>query len=150
MSVTKKIKELIRIAKSKSNKNEWYDYLDIDEKTIEEFSSKTGIDLRGYKHLIDVSGIKHILRKHGNVTHEKKIGQMPVSEGDLLKIREIIKNYDKMNASKKTKTKLDSIEYKKRIGDSNYTMIEEIRKGRKKLALKTLFKKPLKPKDKSG
>ncbi len=149
MNKKKNIEEIVSKAKNKSNKNEWFDYSKMDRKTAEKLKNKGVIDLKDYKHMIDVAGVNHVMRKHGK-EEEKYKGQIPITENDFLNIPNIVENYDDVNPSNKTKMHLEAIKYTKVIENKKYTMVEEIRSGRKKLTMKTLYKKPLPSKDKSG
>jgi hypothetical protein len=81
-----------------------------------------------YIHSIDENGIRHAL-KHKNI-----------SISDILLIPVIITSYDKLRAGNKPNT----IVYEKNFADT-IVYIVEIRKGRKKLTMKTMYKKKLKP-----
>ena len=84
----------------------------------------TGINFSKYIHSLDASGVKHAL-KHKNI-----------QVSDLLLIPLIIENFDTLSIGKEPNT----LVYTKLIGQE-YFYVEEIRKGRKKLVLKTLYKR---------
>lgn len=85
-----------------------------------------------YVHSIDENGIRHAL-KHRNI-----------SISDFLLIPFIITEYD----SVKNGNKPNSIVYEKNFGDTIIYVVE-VRRGRKKLTMKTMYKKKLKPRPKS-
>ena len=103
--------------------NTFLDLFVIPENEIKKLSKVVGFDLKGYKRTLDASGIIHAL-KHTNLNPE-----------DLLLIPFIVSEYDNIGYGTKTNT----IVYTKLIGDK-YFYVEEIRKGRKKLVIKTLYK----------
>jgi hypothetical protein len=122
MNVLEQINDLIKKSnKVKSGNKSWVEFSVLTKVQVNDYKIKTGKDLSGYKRIIDVSAIKHI-KKHTNI-----------SDADVLLIPFIVKNYDTLELSK------DSLLFTKEIGDKYY-VVEEIRKGRKKLAVKTMYK----------
>ena len=122
-----------------------YKFAIIDNEVDEELMSlakKEGIDLTGYKHVIETSGARHSETRHGR---RSKDGN-PLTLEDYLLIPYIIKYRDKVELSDK-KTRLHGLKtfvYRKTIGNL-YVYVEEIRIGRKKsLAFQTLYKRQIK------
>ena len=66
----------------------------IDEELITLAKTK-GIDLTGYKHVIETSGARHSESRHGNRSHDRT----PLSIEDYLMIPYIIKHRDKVGIS---------------------------------------------------
>ena len=102
-------------------------------------AKKEGIDLTGYKHVIETSGARHSESRHGKGSNDRN----PLTLEDYLLIPYIIKYRDKVELSdKKTKQHgLNTFVYRKTIGNL-YVYVEEIRIGRKKsLAFQTLYKR---------
>lgn len=113
----------------------------VDEELIE-LAKRDGIDITGYKHVIETSGQRHSESGHGKGSPDRN----PIGIDDYLLIPYIIKYRDKVTVSdKKTKKhKLKTFVYRKTLGD-NYVYVEEIRNGRNKsLAFQTLYKRPTK------
>lgn len=94
-------------------------------KQVIDIKNQTNYNTTGYTRIIDSYAIRHIFKSHPNI----KIT-------DILLIPFIIKNYDFIGQGKEHNT----IVYKKLIG-KEYFYIEEIRTGKKNLALKTLYKR---------
>ena len=119
-----------------------YKFAIIDNEVDEELkilAQKEGIDLTGYKHVIETSGVRHSESRHGKKSNDRT----PLTLEDYLLIPYIIKYRDKVTFSdKKTKKhKLKTFVYRKTIGDL-YVYVEEIRIGRNKsLAFHTLYKR---------
>lgn len=114
---------------------------EVDQELIE-LAKKAGIDISGYKHVIETSGKRHSESGHG----ENSADRSPIGIEDYLLIPYIIKYRDKVTISdKKTKKhKLKTFVYRKTIGEI-YVYVEEIRNGRNKsLAFQTLYKRPTK------
>ena len=121
-----------------------YKFCIIDENVDEELialASRHGIDLKGYKHVIETSGVQHSENRHGVESNDRE----PLSIGDYLLIPYIIRNRDRVDISttntKRHKTKV--LVYEKRIG-LDYYYVEEIRTGKKSLAFHTLYKRATK------
>ena len=114
---------------------------EIDDELMEK-ARKEGVDLTGYKHVMETSGNRHSLRRHGTDSKDRT----PLSVEDFLMIPYIIKYPDKIEVLN-TKTKqhgLKTVRYRKTIDDI-YVYVEEIRNGRNKsLAFHTLYKRPIK------
>lgn len=142
----KEILDFIKTIKTYKGKNKWIELSKLSKSEIENIKKEIGINLTGYSRIIDVLGIKHSLKRHGDKVLEEKRGQKAIEHADFLLIPFIVKYYDKISLGGRTKkTNLISIKYEKVIG-YKYDYIEEVRTKRKKLAIKTLYKKPLKPK----
>ena len=101
-----------------------------------------GIDLTGYKHVIENSGTNHSQNRHG----EKSNDRMPLSIEDYLLVPYIIKfrvGVEISNNNSRSHHHRTFI-YRKAIGEQ-YVYVEEIRIGRNKsLAFQTLYKRPIK------
>lgn len=131
--------ELVELINQKCD----YKFSIIDDEVDEELialGKKEGIDLTGYKHVIETSGTRHSESRHGNKSNDRT----PLTIEDYLLIPYIIKFRDKVEISDK-KTKLHGLKtfvYRKTIGDM-YVYVEEIRIGKNKsLAFQTLYKRP--------
>jgi hypothetical protein len=101
----------------------------------------TGLDLTGYRHVIDRSGVNHAFKRHGSESTEAAQGQSALTEEDWARVPDIIQNYDRVEkAPGRTKTGLEVIRYEKRYNGTTY-YLEEIRVGRKTLAAASMWKK---------
>ncbi|MEW6234076.1 MAG: hypothetical protein AB1656_01695 [Candidatus Omnitrophota bacterium] len=97
----------------------------------------TGIDVVDYVHIIDKDGVNHVIGKHGEGKERK--GVEPITKEDFYLIPQIVGNADEIMKGGVNDKGLKVIKYKKRInGDVYY--LEEIRYGKKKLALVTFYK----------
>ena len=118
-----------------------YKFCIIDETIDEELmalAATHGINLNGFKHVIETSGIQHAEKRHGSQSNDR----VPLSLEDYLLVPFIIKNRDKVEIStQKEQSHHNSIlVYTKQIGDTYY-YVEEIRKQNKSLAFKSLRKR---------
>ena len=123
-------------------KNKAYAFVDLMPMSDEEVAQAKlhGLDIAGYKHLIDTDAIRHIHQRHGNEKTESKKGLVAVKGADYLAIVEVTSNPDKRIYGGKTLDGKDSIVSVKRMADNSTVVVEEVRTGRKKLAVKTMYK----------
>jgi hypothetical protein len=89
----------------------------VDNVEAVRFKLDTGLDLTGYRHIIDGSGIRHTLNAHGNSAKEAARGQIAISKSDFSNIPEIISNPDRIVYQGTNKIGRDVILYEKRIGN---------------------------------
>ena len=112
----------------------------IDDELLE-LAAKHHIDLKGYKHVIETSGIQHSENRHGKQSNDRE----PLSIEDYLLVPFIIRNRDKVSisTSKSKRHDMHLLVYEKQIG-LNYYYVEEIRTGKRSLAFQTLYKRATK------
>ncbi len=112
----------------------------IDEELLK-LAAAQGIDLKGFKHVIETSGIQHSESRHGKQSKDRE----PISLEDYLLVPFIIRNRDKVSfsTSKSKSHEMNIVVYEKLIG-SNYYYVEEIRTGKRSLAFQTMYKRATK------
>ena len=100
----------------------------VDDELIE-IAQKEGIDITGYKHVIETSGTSHSQNRHGEKSNDRR----PLKKEDYCLIPEIIRHRDSVILSPSATRihKNPVFIYEKLIGD-NYVYVEEIRQGRNK------------------
>ena len=136
----KEIQELVQFAiNSKNSVNKKVKINTISKIESQILKLKTDLDVEGFTRILDKSSINHTISKHGNDKIEKNRGQIAVVYDDFYLIPKIVKT-ENIIYSGKTKTGTDCILYQKVIGDVYY-YVEEVRKGKKELCLKTLYKR---------
>ena len=118
-----------------------YKFCIIDENIDEELmtlAASHGINLKGFKHVIETSGVQHAERRHGTQSNDR----VPLALEDYLLVPFIIKNRDKVEMSTQNERSHHNsiLIYTKQIGDMYY-YVEEIRKQNKSLAFKSLRKR---------
>lgn len=105
---------------------------------------RTGIDIRGYNHVIDSNGVRHVFIKHFDPVKEKARGLINVTLNDFDKIPEVLNNFDDVKNGGKSKTGHDVLIYVKRI-NGHIIYIEEIRSVKvREAVLHTMYIKPRK------
>ena len=98
-----------------------------------------GVDISPeYNHTIDNNAINHALNRHSS-DKEKEQGQIPLTEKDIENVNDVIDNYDEIKTEKNSRGQ-DIIIYKKRYTDGTTLYVEEVRTGRKKLAMASMRK----------
>src|SRR5699024_306071 len=96
-------------------------------------------DIRGYRHTIDEGAVRHVLFQHGS-ERESERGPSPVTAEDFERIPDILERGEVESVSTDKKG-LHSIVTRARV-DDGYVYVEEVRTGRKALALRTMWKRP--------
>lgn len=109
---------------------------------LKDIAQKVGINIDGYKHVIETTGTNHSHIRHGELSNDRT----PLSFEDYLLVPYIIKCRDKVEISNNSSRSHHhkTFIYRKTIGEQ-YVYVEEIRIGRNKsLAFQTLYKRPIK------
>ncbi|MDR0842182.1 MAG: hypothetical protein LBP68_02040 [Acidobacteriota bacterium] len=101
-----------------------------------------GIDIRGYRHVADTSGVKHAIKKHGNAAVEESRGQIAIGDKDISEIPAIVAEPDYRAYGTKTDLGLKAVLSFKKMPDGTVSVIEEVRTGKGTLAFKDMWKVP--------
>jgi len=110
----------------------------VDENQANRLLKYHPINLLGYKRVLDNSGINHAIKNHGNKSDLLR-GLVPITHQDFTVIPEIVKAENIIMVSKNKKGALVLLyEY---VDVDFFYYAEEVRTGRKKLALNTLYKR---------
>lgn len=107
----------------------------------ERLSQDLGMDFTGFKHQVDADGIRHALKNHGDAKREAQRGQIAVTADDFGRIPEIVADYDSVELVGKDSNGNDLIRYRKAFNGTTY-YVEEVRRKRGELTIKTLWKTP--------
>lgn len=100
----------------------------VDEELID-IARKAGIDITGYKHVIETSGTSHFQNRHGEDSNDR----MPLSKEDHFLIPEIIRHRDSVIVSPSvTRIHRNPVLIYEKMIDEWYVYVEEIRRGRNK------------------
>ncbi len=137
MSILKFVKEVLS---NRNNKAKKYSLGRLKEKEISMLKEKTGLNLEGYKRVIDKFGVIHAFKNHGNEELEKKRGQKAIKPSDFQLIPEVTETPDKIDSGVKNSHGKDLIKNTKKIDDT-IIYVEEKRDGKKVLATQTLYKR---------
>lgn len=101
----------------------------------------TQLDVAGYSAIVDNYAVRHTLRQHGNAAAERKRGQLPVEQEDFGLLPLILAEPDTLHADGLTRQGRAALVYTKVIGGVGYWLAQELRTGRKQLALVSMRKK---------
>ncbi|MCC6599864.1 MAG: hypothetical protein IT223_04230 [Crocinitomicaceae bacterium] len=99
--------------------------------------------MKGYKRMVNIKEVKHTFSKHGNPFAENKRRQVAITIQDIENIPYLLENSEIIQHGL---TPTGTIAIMHRIEtETTIIYIEEVRTGRKKLALKTMWKLKQKP-----
>ena len=134
--------ELVKYAFSDvSNKLKTIKLHDLESQEISFLENLLSGKFAGYKRTIDNYAIVHTHNKHGQASKEISRGQIAVLVSDYLLIPKIADNPDKVSVGEKSNIGTELIIYEKQMSGIDYFYVEEVRKKRKSLAMKTLYKR---------
>lgn len=137
-----RIADLVREAQGRKDGNKAFVvYRPLDKSRAELLQEATGLDLSGYAHGVDEAAIRHILRRHGEGGEELR-GMPPITVEDLKRLPELT---DPTRARAVVRVEdspsgLARISYETEL-DGDVFVVEEVRQGRKRLALVTMYRK---------
>ncbi len=108
-------------------------------KWLDVVSSRVGLNISGYKHVVDAQGIRHIYNRHGE-GNEAVVNQIPITDKDIEVIPSVVHTPNFIVYGTKTDKGLDGIGYLKTMTDGTTYYVEEVRDEDEQLAAKTLYK----------
>ena len=130
------------IAKVKANDykdNEKVELGTVSEKTTKEIKKLFGVDVSGYKMVIEARQVYHILKNHGIYS---KSDQSMSNDIDIAKMEYAIKTYDEVSDGGKTQAysymkngynrTAPTILYEKYIGDKSYYVVQAVPETKKR------------------
>ncbi len=133
------IRKLIdKTYKNKSNKQIKLNLSIVRKSVAERAKEKTGIDISGYKFVIDNFAIIHTFQNHGNENKEKIRNQIAVTSEYLELIPQILKYPDKISDGGINKIGRQVIIFEKLI-ENNIIYVQECRTKKKELAMQTMY-----------
>ncbi len=136
----RKIREFVKlVTEKKDSKLEKLELKVISEKEAELIKLKTGLNVSGFKRILDNNGVNHTIKNHGKEKIESLRGQIAVTLEDFEKIPRIVKSENVIYGGK-TKIGLDCILYEATI-DNTFFYVEEVRTGKKELCIKSIRKR---------
>lgn len=134
------IKQLIEIAKTVKGRVVRRIVDIVTDRQIQDLKKK-GLDIDpSYVHSIENSSINHSESRHGGKSTPRG-NYVALTESDYELIPDILNDYDSIDvSSNKNKVGNTVIEYEKELPDGTIMYLEEVRTGRKSLALQTIYK----------
>ncbi|PZQ57975.1 MAG: hypothetical protein DI570_18915 [Phenylobacterium zucineum] len=101
-----------------------------------------GLEIDGFAHVMDGSAVRHVTKNHGDVGKEAKRGQIAVTEEDFRALPDILAEPDAVMFGAKGKRGEAQIFYAKAQPDGSTLVVEEVRNGRRELALQSMRRVP--------
>ena len=123
------IKEVINAL---NGENKYVIIAEVDDNVHKLAKKLVGVDIGGYRHIIDSSSIKHVLNRHSR-------DPIPLEPKHFWLIQDIIKNADSILFAGRNRKNLKVIKYIKNYNDTQIAYLEEIRNGRHQLAMDTMY-----------
>ena len=136
------IRKLAEIAESGGGSDKFIRYAPVDELTQSEAKENIGLDLSGYSRIADAYGSQHLYKEHTNTAKELSRGNVPLSKEDIGSVPEVVTTPDVRIYGTKNRRNQNSIISMKTMPDGSLLVIEEVRTGRKALALYSMWKYP--------
>jgi len=134
------VDDVVSIATKEKNTHVWTDYSLISDNYAEKVKKETRKDIQGYKRSLASDEVRKILKKHST-------DPIPIKPEDFSKLSAFAEKADRVITSIR-KGKLERLISICPELFGFVIMVEEIRTGRKKLALKSLYNTPEKEIDK--
>lgn len=131
------LKELVAAIRNRSNENKTISLGIVSEQVATKILADCEIDVNGYQIIVDIYAVKHIIKNHGNAEKEEKRGQIAIKTSDFELIEKVINTPDFVFYDGKNKIGRDVLQFQKLI-DNRYIILEEVRTGKKQLALNSM------------
>jgi len=127
------IKEMSQAASaSRGQRQQFRDLSNVTDQEADDIFDATGVDVTGYKHVVDEDLFRKIEKLRANRFFEHDKGVRMPSPDELPLLPLIIHEYDSIDDVDIHESGTPAIQYTKKIGETFY-VVEEIRKGRKNL-----------------
>lgn len=105
-------------------------------------AAANGLNIEGFRHVLDGSAVRHMIKNHYEAKGEKSRGQIPLTDADLMALPEVLQNPERVVLGTKNRLGKEQIAYIKQLPDGSTLYLEEVRTGRKELAAVTARKYP--------
>ena len=120
------------------------DYLEVDPKTVQRVKDAGGPDITGYSRSAGVDALVKVIRDHGDPATEASRGNLPVTREDIARLPEIVSAPDTVRMGDTSAQELQTVVSEKRV-NGHVVVVEEVRHGKDRLALKTMYKRKAGP-----
>ncbi len=116
-------------------------YRKIEGEEAQRLGNVLGANVEGFEHGADESAIRHVLKEHGDSAKEEVRGQVAVTREDIenLPIYTDPERVDSIVLGSKGPMGVQTVVYKTRV-NGHVVAVEEVRVGRNRFALKTMWK----------
>lgn len=133
--------DLLRLAGQSGHNHQTVTLGPVSDWVVEQ-ARADGIDIAGMRHTMDTAAVRHVRDKHGDKDGETSRGQLQITDADFEHAGEVIAGADQIVLGLKNKRDQDLIAYVKELTDGTTVYIEEVRVGRKRLALASIRRYP--------
>jgi phage-Barnase-EndoU-ColicinE5/D-RelE like nuclease3 len=133
------LEALVHLATSKQGGNDAFCDLDFVAPAVAaRIERLTNLDVRGFRHTVGESAIRHVLNRHSDQKMELTRGQVAITVEDFLLLPQVFADPDEIFVGDDQNV----VQLCKRL-NNDLLVLQEIRTGRKKLALLSMWKRPL-------
>jgi hypothetical protein len=133
--------DLARLAKESGNDNRTVVVGSVQE-WVAQAAAQAGVEIDGYRHTVDMYAIRHAIKKHGDEQAEAARGQIALGDADIAAIGSVVMQPDSIILGMKNARGQDQILSVKTMPDGTMLVVEEVRKGKKAVAVESVRKVP--------
>lgn len=139
--IAQRIISMVRAAlqNTKGGNKAFIDFARMTDDVAARTKKDAGLDVAGYTHTLDESGVRHINNNHGNAETERQRNQIAITEEDFARLPEVVAAPDAISRGEDTEDGKPTVVFQKKLDGTVY-YVQEVRAGRKKLVAKTLWK----------
>lgn len=99
----------------------------------------TGFEPTGFDYTVDQDAVRHVMASHGNAEAEQLRGQRAVVPQDFARLGQLLLDPDEVTAADSGADATPRLRYEKQFGAERIVAIFELRRGRGRLALVTMW-----------
>lgn len=96
----------------------------------------------GWRHTADMFAVRHALARHSDAAKEQSRGQLPLTDADIRAIADVVRRPDAWVLGAKTPRGQDVVASIARQADGTLLYVQEVRTGRRTLAMTSMRKYP--------
>ena len=138
----KALRELAEMARTNGNENKTVTLGVVSDKLASVLRGQNVPVDSGFTHTADMFAVRHAINRHGDAKVEKAQGQLALTASDVASFHSAINRPDAYIIGAKNPRKQDVVGYLKRLSDGNLLYLEEVRTGRRSLAMASARKYP--------
>lgn len=135
------MQELADLAKADGNENRTVEIGAVPQWEVQA-AADAGMNIEGFRHTADMFAVRHAFKKHGDEQAESSRGQIALTDNDLAALPGVVMFPDSIILGLKNDRKQDMVLSVKAMPDGTLLVAEEVRTGKKALALASLRKVP--------
>lgn len=125
-----------------NNDKQVFEFGALTDDEVSRLFKLTGVALSGYRRVIDNFAVRHVFKNHGDEKKETQRGQIAVSPDDFNLISLILIQYDSFSIEK---NRIGNFIFRYTLNTDKFRLVyaEEVRTGRRELAVQTLYKQKI-------